>query len=97
MLAPGERVEVLVKADRDPGQYRLRNQPFNPAQGMMGGGMGRGMMGTLNIREIWGSVMAYTKSNSKSVVSTKAKLHFWTWTRFNSHKTLPPGLDSPVH
>ncbi|MDB9529757.1 multicopper oxidase family protein [Oscillatoria sp. CS-180] len=46
VLAPGERVEVLVKADRDPGQYRLLNQPFNPAQGMMGGGMmGGGMMG----------------------------------------------------
>lgn len=38
MLAPGERAEVLVKADREPGQYRLLNQPFNPAQGMMGGG-----------------------------------------------------------
>ncbi len=39
VLAPGERVEVLVKADREPGQYRLLNQLFNPAQGMMGGGM----------------------------------------------------------
>ncbi|MBE9135667.1 multicopper oxidase family protein [Nodosilinea sp. LEGE 07088] len=46
VLAPGERVEVLVKGDREPGQYRLLNQPFNPAQGMMGGGrMGGGMMG----------------------------------------------------
>lgn len=51
MLAPGERAEVLVKADREPGQYRLVNQPFNPAQGMMGRGMmggsrmGGGMMG----------------------------------------------------
>ena len=52
VLAPGERVEVLVRGDQEPGQYRLLNQPFNPAQGMMGGGMmggsgrmgGRGMM-----------------------------------------------------
>ncbi|WP_263970670.1 multicopper oxidase family protein [Leptolyngbya sp. KIOST-1] len=39
VLAPGERVEVLIRADREPGQYRLLNQPFNPAQGMMGGSM----------------------------------------------------------
>ncbi len=51
VLAPGERVEVLVQGDREPGQYRLVNQPFNPAQGMMGrgmmggGSMGGGMMG----------------------------------------------------
>lgn len=44
VLAPGERVEVLVKADREPGQYRLINQRFNPAQGMMGRGPGRGPM-----------------------------------------------------
>ncbi|NER83883.1 MAG: multicopper oxidase family protein [Leptolyngbya sp. SIO1D8] len=41
VLVPGERVEVLVRGDREPAQYRLLNQPFNPAQGMMG----RGMMG----------------------------------------------------
>ena len=46
VLAPGERVEVLIKADHEPGQFRLLNQPFNPAQGMMGSGrMGGGMMG----------------------------------------------------
>jgi len=54
VLAPGERVEVLVQGDggasrnenREPGQYRLVNQPFNPAQGMMGRGMmGGGRMG----------------------------------------------------
>lgn len=39
VLAPGERAEVLVKGDREPKQYRLLNQPFNTAQGMMGGGM----------------------------------------------------------
>ena len=46
VLAPGERVEVLVQGNREPGQYRLVNQPFNPAQGMMGRGMmGGGRMG----------------------------------------------------
>lgn len=39
VIAPGERAEVLVKADREPGQYRLLNQPVDTAQGMMGGGM----------------------------------------------------------
>jgi FtsP/CotA-like multicopper oxidase with cupredoxin domain len=49
-LAPGERAEVLIKGNREPGAYRLLNQPFNPAQGMMGGMMGRGpMMGRSNL------------------------------------------------
>ncbi|KPQ32979.1 MAG: putative multicopper oxidase [Phormidesmis priestleyi Ana] len=37
VLAPGERVEVLVQGNQAPGEYRLLNKPFNPAQsGMMG-------------------------------------------------------------
>ena len=41
VLAPGERVEVLVQGNQVAGNYRLINQPFNPAQGgMMGGMMG---------------------------------------------------------
>ncbi|MGB3294398.1 MAG: multicopper oxidase family protein [Phormidesmis sp.] len=39
VLAPGERVEVLVQGNQQPGDYRLINQPFNPAQGGMMGGM----------------------------------------------------------
>ena len=34
-LAPGERAELLVKGDRPPGEYRLLNKPFNPAQSVM--------------------------------------------------------------
>ncbi|WP_346293216.1 multicopper oxidase family protein [Sphaerothrix gracilis] len=65
VLAPGERVEVLVKADRDPGQYRLLNQPFNPAQGMMGGGMmGGGMMGSSQNRSTTETVATLTYSGS---------------------------------
>ncbi|MEO0853741.1 MAG: multicopper oxidase family protein, partial [Cyanobacteria bacterium J06648_11] len=46
LLVPGERVDVLVKGDRDSGQFRLRNLPYNRgSMGMMGGGMMGGMMG----------------------------------------------------
>jgi FtsP/CotA-like multicopper oxidase with cupredoxin domain len=38
ILAPGERAEVLVRGDREPGAYRLLNRAFNPAQGMNPGG-----------------------------------------------------------
>jgi hypothetical protein len=31
-------------------------------------------------------VKNYTKSSWRSVVFSKAKLHFWTWTRFNDLK-----------
>ncbi len=48
VLSPGERAEVLVQGNQTPGQYRLVNQPFNPAQGMMGDGMGSGMMDRSN-------------------------------------------------
>lgn len=40
LLAPGERADLLVKGDREPGAYRLWNLPYN-----RGGPMGRGMMG----------------------------------------------------
>lgn len=46
LLTPGERVEVLVRGDREPGQYRLLHLPYDRGGMMMGGGMmGRGMMG----------------------------------------------------
>ena len=52
LLTPGERVEVLIQGDRQPGQYRLLNLPYDQgSMGMMGGGMmsrGRGMMGRRN-------------------------------------------------
>ncbi len=45
LLTPGERADVLVRGDREPGQYRLLNLPYDRG-GMMGGGMmGGGMMG----------------------------------------------------
>jgi len=50
LLAPGERAEVLVKADREPKQYRLLSLPYNRGgMAMMGGmqpmnGMGHPML-----------------------------------------------------
>ena len=49
LLTPGQRAEVLVPGEREPGQYRLLNLPYDRgSMGMMGGGMirGRGMMGS---------------------------------------------------
>ena len=46
LLSPGERAEVLVQGSQKPDQYRLLNLPYSRGQmGMMGGMMGRGMMG----------------------------------------------------
>lgn len=46
LLAPGERIEVLIKADKEPGRYRLLNLPYDRGgMGMMGG---RGMMSVDN-------------------------------------------------
>ncbi len=39
LLAPGERAEVLVRGERDSGQYRLLNLPYNRSgTGLMGNG-----------------------------------------------------------
>jgi FtsP/CotA-like multicopper oxidase with cupredoxin domain len=46
LLAPSERAEVLVQGNRQPGQYRLLNLPYDRVgTGMMGGGMGGMMQG----------------------------------------------------
>ncbi|MBE9156425.1 multicopper oxidase family protein [Nodosilinea sp. LEGE 06152] len=47
LLAPGERAEVLVQGNQQPGAYRLLNLPYNRngiGMGMMGGGHGMGGM-----------------------------------------------------
>ena len=51
LLTPGQRADVLVRGDKESGQYRLLNLPYDRgSMGMMGGGMmgGRGMMGRNN-------------------------------------------------
>ena len=47
LLAPGERADVLVQANRSPGRYRLQALPYDRFAGGMGwrGGRGRGAMG----------------------------------------------------
>ncbi|MFQ4140528.1 multicopper oxidase family protein [Nodosilinea sp. PGN35] len=45
LLAPGERAEVLVQGNREPGQYRLLNLPYDRGGIMM---MGDGGMGDMN-------------------------------------------------
>lgn len=49
LLALGERAEVLVRGERETGQYRLLNLPYNRGGTMMGDGLGNmngmGMMG----------------------------------------------------
>ncbi len=45
LLSPGERAEVLVQGNQEPGQYRLLNLPYQRGgMGMMGGMMGSGSM-----------------------------------------------------
>lgn len=40
LLSPGERAEVLVRGEQEPGQYRLLNLSYSRGRmGMMGGGM----------------------------------------------------------
>ena len=46
LLVPGERIEVLVSAERSSGTYRLLSLPYTRVGGRMGDGMmGGGMMG----------------------------------------------------
>ena len=53
LLAPGERAEVLVRADREPGRYTLWNLPYDRGRGgMMGGGMMRGGFGDARPRPL---------------------------------------------
>ena len=40
LLTPGQRADILVKGDKESGQYRLLNLPYDRgSMGMMGGGM----------------------------------------------------------
>jgi FtsP/CotA-like multicopper oxidase with cupredoxin domain len=65
LLTPGQRAEVLIKGDRQPGQYRLLNLPYDRGgMGMMGGGMmnGRGMMG--------GGMMGRNNRDEPTIIAT---------------------------
>lgn len=68
MLAPGERADVLVKGDREPGSYRLIDTgsiSSGMGRGMMGGmghGMGRGMMNGNNREPLTLATITYGDS-----------------------------------
>lgn len=76
ILAPGERAEVLVRGNREPGQYHLLNHPFNPAQDMMGrGGMGHGStMGGFQNRGNSETVATLTYSGPTTETSLPSRL-----------------------
>lgn len=70
VLAPGERAEVLVQGSQQPGEYRLLNEPFNPAQGGM---MGR-MMGNSQGSDRSETVATLTYSGETNQVSLPTQL-----------------------
>ena len=75
LLTPGQRVEIMLKGDRNFPQLSLRNLPYNRGgMGMMGMGMGmgRGMMGRGNRqRDNANTVLATIKvsNNSEAIQS----------------------------
>ncbi|MBE9078098.1 multicopper oxidase family protein [Romeria aff. gracilis LEGE 07310] len=74
VLVPGERVEVLVQGNREPGQYRLFNQPFNPAQGRGGGMMGGNTMGGASSQENAEPIATLTYSGSVDQIPLPTQL-----------------------
>lgn len=48
LLSPGEGAEVLVRGEREPGEYRLLNLAYNHGEMEMMGG--DGMMGKFSAR-----------------------------------------------
>ena len=96
LLTPGQRADVLVKGDQQPGQYRLLNLPYDRGgMGMMGG---RGMMGrnnrdapivlaTVNYESAGESLSLPTKLASISVLPEPLTLR-----RFELNHGMSPGL-----
>lgn len=60
LLAPGERAEVLVQGNREPGQYRLLNLPYDR------GGMGMGGMGMGGMHGMMGGMMHGNSSQAQN-------------------------------
>ena len=100
LLTPGQRADILVKGDKESGQYRLLNLPYDRgSMGMMGGGMmgGRGMMGsnpdeaialaTVNYASAVESVALPTKINSISALPEPQTVR-----RFELNHGMSPGV-----
>lgn len=74
LLTPGQRADVLVKGDRESGQYSLLNLPYDRgSMGMMGGGMmgGRGMMGRNPERRTVLATVNYTSAVESLALPTQ--------------------------
>jgi FtsP/CotA-like multicopper oxidase with cupredoxin domain len=69
LLAPGERVEVLVRGQKESGKYRLLTLPYDRGgMGMMGGGMG--MMGGGHMMGSGMGMMGNSSQTSPQVLAT---------------------------
>lgn len=79
LLTPGERAEVLIQGNQNPGNYQLLNLPYNRGgMGMMGGGMMRsggrmgGMMGNPNNSNTTETLATFTyQGNGKNIALPK--------------------------
>ena len=100
LLTPGQRADILVKGEKESGQYRLLNLPYDRgSMGMMGGGMmgGRGMMGSnsgepialasVNYAAAVDSLALPTKLNSVSTLSEPQTVR-----RFELNHGMTPGV-----
>ncbi|AFZ38210.1 Bilirubin oxidase (plasmid) [Stanieria cyanosphaera PCC 7437] len=76
LLSPGERAEVLVRGEREPGLYRLLNLPYDRGgMGMMGRGMmGRGMRGGSFTQRNPETLATFTYSDSIASLPLPQKL-----------------------
>ncbi|AFZ37966.1 Bilirubin oxidase (plasmid) [Stanieria cyanosphaera PCC 7437] len=74
LLTPGQRADILVRGEKESGQYRLLNLPYDRgSMGMMGGGMmgGRGMMGSNPDEAIALATVNYTSAVESVALPTK--------------------------
>ena len=90
LLTPGQRADILVRGNKESGQYRLLNLPYDRgSMGMMGGGMmgGRGMMGRSNRDE---PIALATVNYESSVESALPEPQ--TVRRFELNHGMSPGV-----
>ena len=100
LLTPGERAEVLVRGEREPGQYPLLSLPYNRgSMGMMGRGMmGRGMMGqsdwdtTRTLATLTYSGQVSPLPLPKKLIPVEALPESETLKRFDLNHSMAPGM-----
>ncbi len=100
LLTPGERAEVLVRGEREPGQYPLLSLPYNRgSMGMMGRGMmGQGMMGqsdwdaTRTLATLTYSGQVSPLPLPKKLIPVEALPESKTIRRFDLNHSMAPGM-----